>query len=63
MTPDLDLSADVVTLTRVLCDIESISGHERVIADAVEAALSGLAHLEVLRDGDAVVARTHLDHA
>ncbi|WP_426595870.1 succinyl-diaminopimelate desuccinylase [Cellulomonas sp. McL0617] len=38
----------------------SVSGDERTIADAVEAALRGYAHLEVLRDGDAVVARTSL---
>jgi succinyl-diaminopimelate desuccinylase len=56
----LDLSTDVVTLTRALCDIPSVSGDERVIADAVEAALRDCAHLEVLRDGDAVVARTRL---
>jgi succinyl-diaminopimelate desuccinylase len=56
----LDLSTDVVTLTRTLCDIPSVSGDERIIADAVEAALRGCEHLEVLRDGDAVVARTAL---
>jgi succinyl-diaminopimelate desuccinylase len=59
----LDLQADAVTLTRALCDIESVSGNEREIADAVEAALRGLAHLEVLRDGDAVLARTRLGRA
>lgn len=58
----LDLSSDVVTLTRALCDIPSVSGDERAIADAVEAALRDCAHLEVLRDGDAVVARTRLGH-
>ncbi len=59
-TPRLDLGTDVVTLTAALCDIESVSGHEADIADAVEAALRPLAHLEVIRDGNAVVARTHL---
>lgn len=59
----LDLDQDVVGLTQVLCDIPSVSGDERVIADAVEAALRRYEHLEVLRDGDAVVARTHLGHA
>ncbi len=49
-----------MTLTRAVCDIPSPSGHERVLADAVERALRGLPHLEVLRDGDAVVARTAL---
>jgi succinyl-diaminopimelate desuccinylase len=64
--PVLDLSPeslDVVELTRVLCDIESVSGNEGPIADAVESALRRLGHLEVLRDGDAVVARTHLGRA
>jgi succinyl-diaminopimelate desuccinylase len=56
----LDLSSDVVTLTRALCDIPSVSGDERVIADAVEVALRECAHLEVLRDGDAMIARTRL---
>ena len=58
--PALDLTADVVTLTRELCDMESVSGQEKALADAVEEGLRGLAHLEVLRDGDAVVARTAL---
>ncbi|WP_420110621.1 succinyl-diaminopimelate desuccinylase [Pseudactinotalea sp.] len=57
--PDL-ASTDVVTLTQAVCDIPSVSGDEAVLADAVEAALSGFAHLEVLRDGDAVIARTRL---
>ena len=58
--PALDLSASSVELTRQLCDIESVSGNERGIADAIEAALAGLAHLELTRDGDAIVARTTL---
>lgn len=56
----LDLQDDVVSLTRALCDIPSVSGDEAPIADAVEASLRKLGHLEVLRDGDAVVARTQL---
>ena len=56
----LDLSADVVTLTRQLVDIESVSLHEQEITDAVEAALRGLGHLEVTRHGNNVVARTDL---
>ncbi|HWS58437.1 MAG TPA: succinyl-diaminopimelate desuccinylase [Actinotalea sp.] len=56
----LDLTGDLVTLTRAVCDIPSVSGDERALADAVEAALRTVGHLEVLRDGDAVVARTHL---
>lgn len=60
---ELDLSVDVVTLTRVICDTESVSGNERELADAVEGALRQLPWLEVLRDGDAVVARTRLGRA
>ena len=59
----LDLSADVVTLTRALCDVPSVSGDETRLADAVETALRAYPHLEVLRDGDTVVARTHLGRA
>lgn len=54
----LDLGTDLLSLTRALCDLPSVSGDERAIADAVEDALSRYGHLEVLRDGDAVVART-----
>ncbi len=63
MLPVLDLSATSVDLTRQLCDIESVSGNERAIADAIEASLAGLDHLELFRDGDAVVARTSLGRA
>ena len=59
----LDPALGLVELTRALCDIPSVSGNEQVIADAVEAALHGRPHLEVLRDGDTVVARTHLGRA
>ena len=58
--PSLDLTAGSIDLTRALVDIESVSGNEAPIADAVEAALRPFAHLEVIRDGDAVVARTNL---
>ena len=59
-----DLLADVVALTAALCDIPSVSGDERAIADAVEATLRAHApHLELVRDGDAIVARTNLDRA
>ncbi len=56
----LDLSASSIDLTRQICDVESVSGNEKQLADEIEAALSGLAHLEVIRDGDTVVARTDL---
>ncbi len=58
--PSLDLTADVVTLTQQLCDIESVSHEEGAIADAVEAALAPLEHLEVIRRGNTVIARTDL---
>ncbi|MFC5501015.1 succinyl-diaminopimelate desuccinylase [Lysinimonas soli] len=58
--PTLPLELGSLELTRRLVDIESVSGGETAIADAVEAALRPLAHLEVIRDGDAVVARTRL---
>ena len=59
-TPQLDLTADAVSLTRQLVDIESVSLQEQQIADAVEHALRGLGHLEVERHGHNVVARTRL---
>jgi succinyl-diaminopimelate desuccinylase len=58
--PTLDLAADPVALTAALVDVPSVSGDERVLADAVEAALRALPHLEVRRSGDAVLARTDL---
>jgi len=56
--PVLNVGASGPDLTRQLCDIESVSGDERRIADAREAALSAFDHREVLRDADAVVAGT-----
>jgi succinyl-diaminopimelate desuccinylase len=58
--PTLDLTTDVVSLTRRLVDIESVSRNEREIADAVEEALRALPHLSVVRRGHTVVARTDL---
>ncbi|MEZ0091083.1 succinyl-diaminopimelate desuccinylase [Streptacidiphilus sp. EB129] len=56
----LDLSLPGGELTAQLVDMPSVSGNERSLADAVEAALRALPHLTVDRDGDAVVARTQL---
>ena len=56
----LDLTADSVSITRAICDVASESGDERALADLIEEALAGAAHLEVIRDGDAIVARTNL---
>ncbi|SEC52029.1 succinyldiaminopimelate desuccinylase [Paramicrobacterium humi] len=58
--PELDLTASVVDIARQLCDIPSESGDEKAIADAVERAVRGREHLEVIRDGDTVIARTLL---
>jgi succinyl-diaminopimelate desuccinylase len=58
--PTLDLTTDAVDLTVQLVDIESVSRNEQEIADAVEAALRGLGHLDVSRHGNTVVARTDL---
>ncbi len=63
MPVNLDLKSDVVDLTRVLCDIESVSGNEKEIADSIESALKAYPHLEVIRDGDAIIARTNLGRA
>lgn len=59
----LDLTADVVTLTEQLVDIESVSHHEEQIADAVERELRACAHLTVTRRGHTIVARTDLGRA
>ena len=57
----LPIDQGVVALTAAMVDIASVSGDERTLADAIERVLSIHApHLEVLRDGDAIVARTHL---
>jgi succinyl-diaminopimelate desuccinylase len=59
----LDLGVDTVQLTEDLVNIESVSGHEQEIADAVEAALREVDHLEVQRFGHTVVARTNQGRA
>ena len=56
----LHLDQDVAALTVALCDIESVSGNERRLAEAIELVLREVPHLTVDRDGDAVVARTNL---
>jgi succinyl-diaminopimelate desuccinylase len=55
----LDLTADPVDLTAALVDVESVSGDEQRITDLVEAGLRKTP-FEVQRDGNVVVARTHL---
>ena len=56
----LDPTTDTVALTEALVDIESVSLNEQPIADAIEVALRPFAHLEVIRIGNSLVARTNL---
>jgi succinyl-diaminopimelate desuccinylase len=61
---ELDLAGDPVELTAALVDIPSVSGDEELIAGSVETALRAQApHLEVVRSGNAVLARTCLGRA
>jgi len=61
---ELDLAGDPVELTAALVDIPSVSGDEALIAESVEAALRAQApHLEVIRSGNSVLARTALGRA
>jgi succinyl-diaminopimelate desuccinylase len=59
----LDLTRAPVELAADLVAIPSPSDAEGVLADALHAALAAQPHLEVLRDGDTVIARTGLDRA
>ncbi|MGM1017639.1 MAG: succinyl-diaminopimelate desuccinylase [Actinomycetota bacterium] len=59
----LDLSQSSVDLTRAICDIPSVSGDEKELADAIEHAVAPFAHLEVIRHGNTIVARTDLGRA
>ncbi len=60
----LDLRSDPIALAAALVDIPSESRHEARIADEVEAALRAQtprsSGFEIVRDGDAVLARTRL---
>lgn len=58
LTPEV--LADPVALTRALVDIESVSGNEKEIADAVEEVLRAVPQLSVDRLGNTLVARTDL---
>jgi succinyl-diaminopimelate desuccinylase len=59
----LDLTMSAADLTAQLVDIESVSGAEKPLADAIEVVLGGCRHLTVTRDGNAIVARTELGRA
>jgi succinyl-diaminopimelate desuccinylase len=57
----LNLGGDPVELCAALVDVPSVSGDEKELADELERALREQApHLELLRSGDAVLARTGL---
>lgn len=56
----LDLSRPATELTADLVDIESVSGNEARITDAVEVALRRYPALDVQRTGNVIVARTEL---
>jgi succinyl-diaminopimelate desuccinylase len=56
----LDLTLNLTELTMAICDVESVSGNEAELADLVQQALGEQPHLEVIRDGNAVVAKTNL---
>src|SRR3954453_23102002 len=58
LTPDV--LVDPVVLTRALVDIESVSHHEKAIADHVADVLEQAPHLSVERFGNTVMARTDL---
>ena len=59
----LDLSVPAIELTAALVDIESVSGSEDRIADAVYRALAQYPLLRLERIGNVVVARTELGRA
>lgn len=59
----LDLTASSLALTRAICDIPSVSGDEKSLADHIEEAISPFGHLEVIRHGNTIVARTSLGRA
>ena len=59
-TDVLDLTATSIELTRVICDIDSVSDNEKPLADLIEDTVRALPHLQVDRFGDTIVARTSL---
>lgn len=61
--PELDLAADPADLLQALIDVPSESLQEQALADAVERAVSECPHLDVVRDGHTIVARTSLGRA
>ena len=60
---ELDLACSAAELTAQIVDVESVSGNEQPLADAIAASLAELAHLSLHRDGNALVARTDFGRA
>jgi len=56
----LPVGGSLEELTRALVDTESPSGNEERLADLIQAAVHSAPHLEVLRMGNTVAARTNL---
>ncbi|MEL4359089.1 MULTISPECIES: succinyl-diaminopimelate desuccinylase [unclassified Luteococcus] len=56
----LDLAQPLPDLLQAITDVESVSGNEQRLADRVEQALRACAHLEVIRHGNCLAARTTL---
>ena len=56
----LTVAAGPVALARQLVDVPSVSGDEQALADQVEAVLRSADHLDVVRVGNTLVARTRL---
>ena len=56
----LDLAGDPAELTATLVDMPSVSGTEGSVADAIETALRAMDRFEIVRSGNAVLARTTL---
>jgi len=59
----LDPSQGIVALTAALVDIESVSGNEQTITDAIEHVLQAIPWLELWRHHNSLVARTTLGRA
>jgi succinyl-diaminopimelate desuccinylase len=57
------MGLDLLAATAELVDIPSVSHHEAAITDHIERRLRALAHLEVTRVGDNLVARTDMGRA
>ena len=54
----IDTSATLTELTMAICDVESVSGNEKALADQIEQTLSACSHLTLVRDGNAIIAST-----